>query len=180
MARDRGRETIFLKRPLQLRTLLRYPRSREDRILAGEHSWRDGGRGFQPVTGPPRAAMVFQYRHLTLPLGLLDPEAEVSWAGGEGEAGPVVLKVTRTGEPPMRVEIDRKTGLIRRVGGLFRIGEQRTELAVAYGDYREVEGVRLPHRIVNFAGGMKISQADFPKVVVNSALPAATFSPELP
>jgi hypothetical protein len=173
----RGSTLILLNRPLQLRTRLDYAGSREDRLLNGHQGWRDSGAGFVRVSGPPLAAMIFQYRHLTLPLGLLDKGVAVSWAGTveDGVLHPR-LRVNRAGEPELLVDIDPDSGLIKSVTGRFLIGNRVTELAVAYGDYRQVEGVELPTTIVNFAGGMKIARSQFPSVTVNADLPPATFA----
>ncbi len=172
-----GRSTILLERPLKLRTRLDYTNSREDRILNDHQGWRDSGSGFAAVSGPPLEAMIFQYRHLTLPLGLLDKGAKVSWAGTtkDGTVQPR-LRVDRPGEPELLIDIDPQSGLIQRVTGEFQLGGQTTELAVAYGDYREVEGVKLPTTIVNFAGGMEIARSRFPRVAVNVRLPATAFT----
>lgn len=171
-----GRSTILLERPLKLRTQLDYTTSREDRILNGHQGWRDSGDGFAAVSGPPLAAMVFQYRHLTLPLGLLDEGEKVSWAGtSQGGAVQPRLRVERPGEPELLVDIDPQSGLIRRVAGEFRLGGKTTELAVSYSDYLEVAGVKLPTTIVNFAGGMEIARSHFPRVTVNATLPATAF-----
>jgi hypothetical protein len=172
-----GSSTILLERPLKLRTQLDYTNSRENRILDGHQGWRDSGSGFVAVSGPPLEAMVFQFRHLTLPLGLLDEGAKVSWAGAtkDGTVQPR-LRVDRPGEPELLIDIDPQSGLIQKVTGEFQLGGQTTELAVAYGDYREVEGVKLPTTIVNFAGGMEIARSRFPRVAVNVRLPATAFN----
>ena len=171
-----GRSTILLKRPGQLRTLLNYGNTFEDRILDGDRGWRNSGSGFAAVTGPPLTAMQFQYRHLTLPLGLLDPGVTVSWAGTGSETDlQPRLRVSRSGEPDLLVELDPQSGLLRRVAVQLEVGGSRTGLAVVYGDYRAVDGVQLPTTIVNFAAGMEIARSRFNRVAVNSKLPPATF-----
>ena len=176
-----GRSTILLKRPGQLRTLLNYGNAVEDRILDAGRGWRNAGSGFVAVTGPPLTAMRFQYRHLTLPLGLLDPGVTVTWAGsGQGEGLHPRLRVARSGEPDLLVGLDPQNGLIRRVAVELQIGTQKTELAVVYSDYSKVEGVQVPTTIVNFAGGMEIARSRFSRVAVNSRLPAKTFAPSPP
>lgn len=182
MRRDRGREVIYFQRPGRLRVNLRYGRSLEERVLNGSRGWRNSGEGFQEVQGPPLEAMVFQYRHLDLPLGLIDGSYRVSFReiNRNGKRYPL-LSLDGSGGPPMEVTIDPDTGLILHVAGIFQVGGATTRLEVDYGDYRPVAGVMLPHRIVNYAGGMEIARTVFGQVEVNKKLNSEIFSPvEMP
>lgn len=178
MREDKGTETISLQRPRHLRTVIRYSRSGEERILNGHRVWRNFGAGFRRVSGPGALAVLYQYRHLDLPMGLLDGHYRMSLSEQKinGRTFPV-LHLNDPQGPPMLVTIDPDTALIRRVAGVFKIRGHTTQLAVDYDDYRRVEGILLPHRMVNYAGGMKIAVAVFDRVRVNAPLPAALFRP---
>jgi len=178
MHRRSGSASLLLQRPGRLRATLDYGASREDRILDGGRGWRDSGEGFVEVQGPPLAAMVFQYRHLDLPLGLLDGGYRITLREEErgGRKWPVLHLEDGEG-PPMEVTVDPQTGLIAHVAGLFAVQGQTAKLEVDYDDYRQVEGVMLPGRIVNYAGGRAIAESRFGRVEVNVPVDAKAFRP---
>jgi hypothetical protein len=182
MRRDRGREVIYFQRPRRLRVNIEYSRSREERVLNGSRGWRNSGEGFSEVQGPPLEAMAFQYNHLDLPLGLIEGNYRIALReeSRNGKDYPVLTLKGAEG-PPMEVTIDPDSGLILHVAGIFQMGRQTTRLEVDYGDYRPVVGVMLPHRIVNYAGGMEIARTVFDQVEVNKKLEPQIFSPvEMP
>lgn len=178
MRRARGTATLILQRPGRLRATFDYGSSREERILDGARGWRDAGEGFVEVQGAPLAAMVFQYKHLDLPLGLLDGGYRVTLREEErgGRQWPVLHLEDAEG-PPMDVTVDPQTGLIAHVAGIFQVQGQTAKLEVDYGDYRLVAGVMLPQRIVNYAGGMAIAESRFARVEVNLPVDERTFRP---
>lgn len=178
MGGGQGTETISLQRPRKMRVAIRYRRSSEERILNGDTVWRGFGSGFETPSGPARLAVIYQYKQFDLPMGLLDGHYRVT-LGEEEDGGrkyPVLFLHDAEG-PPIRVVIDPDTALIRRVSGIFAMHGQTTRLAVAYRDYRKIAGIPLPHRLVNYAGGMKIAEADFNRVEVNVSLPSDLFHP---
>jgi len=77
----------------------------------------------------------------------------------------------------MDVTIDPQSGLITHVAGLFQVQGQTAKLEVGYGDYRQVQGVMLPGRIVNYAGGRVIAETLFDRVEVNVPVDEKTFRP---
>lgn len=178
MHRRSGSASLLLQRPGRLRATLDYGASREDRILDGERGWRDSGEGFAEVQGAPLAAMVFQYRHLDLPLGLLDGGYRIT-PGEEVRGGRQcpVLHLEGAGGPSMDVTVDPQSGLITHVAGLFEVQGRTAKLEVDYGDYRPVDGVMLPARIINYAGGMAIAETRFERVEVNVPVDGRTFRP---
>jgi hypothetical protein len=178
LGNDHGKETISLQRPDRLRTSVHYSRSSDERILNGKDVWSSFGGDFQKTTGAARLAVIYQYQHLDLPMGLLGDGYQVTLGVQEidGRKYPV-LDLSDVDGPPMRVIIDPDTGLIRRVSGIFKIQGQTTQLAVDYGDYRKVGPIPLPHRMINYAGGVKIAEADFDQVKINEPLPANLFHP---
>ena len=175
---EQGTETISLQRPRKLRTVIRYHSYTEQRIFNGQVVWRSFGAGFQKTTGPGRLAVIYQYKHLDLPMGLLDGHYRITLGETDRQGVKWPVLHLQDGEgPPMLVTIDPATALIHRVAGVFEIQGQTTRLAVEYEDYRKQGKIPLPHKMVNYAEGMKIAVADFDHVQVNGPLTAGLFHP---
>ena len=173
---DSGTVMLTLSRPGQLRATMKYTKRCEDRILSEKSGWRDFGNGFEKAVGHSLEAMLFQYDHLNLPMGFFDKRFEISYHELKvGEKGVPVLEFLSREEPPMAVVIDPETGLIRQVTGKITMGGHEVQMGVGYGDYRRVEGVMLPHRIVNYVNGMAIADSRYENVRINSPLNPETF-----
>jgi len=173
---DSGTVKLTLARPGKLRATLKYTKRCEDRILLEKKGLRDFGSGFQEVEGHSLDAMIFQYNHLNLPMGLLDKKFVMSY--GEVSAGAQnlpVLNLLAMEEPPMAAVIDPGTGLIKQVVGKIRMGKNEVEMGVGYGDYRKVDGVMLPFRIINYVNGVAIAESRYDTVLVNSPLAQEAF-----
>lgn len=164
----------------KLRVELVYRESAETRVLNGEKGWRgvDGGP-LLAAKGAPLLAMVYQYKYLAFPLPLLEEGYRItSLGGGELHGVPVeILAVSDDEGPPMKVFVDARTHLIVRVAGAFALGEARTELAVEFSDFRKVEGVMFPFRLVNYGGEFRIGDTVITGLQVNGAMDAALFAP---
>ena len=173
---DSGTVTLTLSRPGKLRSTMKYTERCEDRILLEKKGFRDFGNGFQEAGGNSLDAMIFQYNHLDLPMELLDKKLAISY--DEVKAGVQnmpVLKLLAEDEPPMAAVIDPETGLIIQVVGKIRMGKNEVQMGVGYGDYRKVDGVMLPYRIINFVNGVAIAESRYDTVQVNSRLAPETF-----
>ena len=121
--------------------------------------------------------MIFQYNHLSLPMGLINGDYKTSFSE-QKIADKVFPALELTGEegPPMTVIIDPETGLIRRVDGRIMMGPRAVIMGVGYSDYRQVAGVMLPHRIVNYVNGNAIAESLYDTVAVNTALDKNAFT----
>jgi len=173
---DSGTVKLTLARPGKLRATLKYTKRCEDRILLENKGLRDFGNGFQEAAGHSLDAMIFQYNHLNLPMGLLDKKFEMSYGEvSAGEQNLPVLNFLAMEEPPMAAVIDPKTGLIKQVVGKIRMGKNVVQMGVGYGDYRMVDGIMLPHQIINYVNGVAIAESRFDTVLVNSRLAPETF-----
>ncbi|MFC1844313.1 hypothetical protein ACFLZ5_05930 [Thermodesulfobacteriota bacterium] len=173
---DRGTIALILSRPRKLRATMKYLKRYEDRILLENEGWRNFGDGFEKATGHSFAAMIFQNNHLNLPMGLLGDNYKTQ--NTEQKIDPKifpVLKLTSEAGPPMAVVIDPETGLINRVDGKIATGSREVMMGVDYGDYREVAGVMVPHRIINFVNGIAIAESRFDTVQVNVDLDPGAF-----
>ena len=155
---------------------MKYTERCEDRILLEKKGFRDFGSGFQEAGGHSLDAMIFQYNHLDLPMELLDKKLAISYDEVKaGEQNMPVLKLLAEDEPPMAAVIDPETGLIIQVVGKIRMGKNEVQMGVGYGDYRKVDGVMLPYRIINFVNGVAIAESRYDTVQVNSRLAPETF-----
>ena len=52
------------------------------------------------------------------------------------------------------------------------------ELSTDHSDFRPAEGVRFPHKLTSFAGGIELSEIVPDEVAVNRRIPAELFAPE--
>ena len=174
---DTGAVSLSLTDSGELRTTMRYSKRFEDRILQGSRGWRDFGSGFEEVFGPSLAAMMFQYNHLFLPMGLLNGRYSVAYREkrSDEETFPV-LELSSGFGPPMAVIIDPESGLIHQVNGRITAGNQEVLMGVGYKDYRKVDGVMLPHRIINFVNGTAIAESRYVTVAVNAKLEQNAFA----
>jgi hypothetical protein len=175
--KDKGTVGLILSRPRKLRATMRYRRSYEDRILFANRGWRNFGTGFEEVAGHSLEAMIFQYNHLYLPMGLVDGNYKIVYSEQEidDKVFPV-LELRSEDGPPMNVIIDPETGLIYRVDGKIVMKSQEITMGVSYSDYRAVTGVMLPHRIINYVNGNAIAESRYDTVEVNVVLDQNIFN----
>jgi hypothetical protein len=88
------------------------------------------------------------------------------------------LLIETNNSPQLRVYVDAKTHLIAGIAASFSMemmsGE---ELSTEYSDFRPVEGVLFPHKLVNFAGDTKLSEILLDEIYVNRKISPQLFSP---
>jgi hypothetical protein len=152
-----------------------YPNNPERRILNGDKGYEDGSE----VTGDGLLAIVYQYRQLNLPYGLLHGDYRISYEGRkvvDGKETEVLGLEDREG-PPMKVFIDRKTFYIVKVSGDFSMGGSTMALSAVFSDFRKVDGTYLPYKITNFAGGQKIAETDIRQYRINIPMAESLFEP---
>lgn len=177
---DKGTVDLILSHPQKLRTTMRYLTRYEDRILLRNRGWRNFGSGFEKAVVHSLDAMIFQYNHLYLPMGLLDDRNyKVSYSEQkiDDKLFPV-LKLSGEYGPPMAVTIDPETGLIQQVDGKILISLKEVIMGVGYRDYRMVSGIMLPHRIINYVNGNAIAESRYDTVKVNEELGQNSFTIE--
>ena len=178
---DRGTVDLIVSRPGKLRTSMKYLKRYEDRILLEKRGWRNVGTGFEEASGASLNAMIFQYNHLSLPMGIINGKYNISYTELElaGKTLPA-FELTGEQEPAMTVIIDPGTGLIQRIDGRITMGAREIVMGVDYSDYRKVSGFMLPHRIVNYVNGNAVAESLYDKVAVNVALDPNVFSVNQP
>lgn len=159
---DHGTYKRWFKRSRLLRVETTYQRSgAEVRILNGEEVWRSGGgSALRAISGPSAQAVIYQYKQLDLPYGLLKGSYNLRYAGKENVGGVATeaMEVWDAEGPAMRVNVDAVSHYLIRVSGRIEFGGAATELAAEFSDYRPVAGVPMPYRVRNFAGGMAVSE----------------------
>jgi hypothetical protein len=174
---DTGAVSLILTDDGELRTSMQYSKHFEDRILQRSRGWRDFGFGFEEVAGPSLAAMIFQYNHLFLPMGLLNGRFSITFKEMmSGDKTFPLLELSDGSGPPMAVMLDSESGLIHQVNGRITVGNQEVIMGVGYRDYRKVNGVMLPHRIINYVNNNVVAESSYDSVAVNRVLAPYLFT----
>jgi len=158
---------------------INYKRSTEQRILNGEKGFRGTAGQVEEVSGTQYLAMVFQYNELNLPYGLLNDSYTVSELRREtlnGAEVRVLKCIDRSGND-MEVFVNAANYRIVKSVGIFAIGTQTTSLSSEFSDFRTVDRVLFPFRIVNYARGKKISEITINRYLVNPAIDDSLFNP---
>jgi hypothetical protein len=179
---EKGDYSYYLKRPQKLRVEIRYTHSSELRIL-------DDGNGYDSIGGAPITrvrgirylAMVFQYRQIDLPYGLLGNVYKIRYEGKTTLNGIKVeiLSLDDRKGPSMKIYIDTKKFFIRKVSGYFSVDNSNTSLSVEFADFRKIDGTVLPYKIMNFAGGQKIAETVIAEYKLNGEMKDSLFNPVL-
>jgi len=178
----RGEEGIYkraLRRGGKLFVDIKYTRSTERRILNGSKGYRGTGGQLEEVFGPRYLAMVYQYNELNLPYGLVDNSFMIFELGRESLHGADmhVLRCTDRSGNDMKVFVSAENYHIVKSSGTFAMGAQSTSLSSEYSDFRIVDGVLFPFRIVNYAGGIRISEIIISRYLVNPTIDESLFTP---
>ena len=180
MREEKGISTRYFKRPRKLRAELFYPRASEIRIVNGFLGWR-GSDTIAPraVTGPPYLAMAYQFKYLDLPFGFLDKGYRITYLGSEQRNGAAmeVLQLVDDEGPTMRVSVDPGTHLIKRVAATFGFGQMTSELSAEFSDYRSIDGIMVPFKVINFSGSTLIAETLVTEVQINREMPDSLFQP---
>lgn len=172
----------WFKRPRMLRVETAYPDSTETRVLNGELAWRySNNTPMQGVEGPSRLAMVYQYKQLDLPYGLLKGRYNLRHLGTElvGNMPTEVMALWDDEGPNIRVHIDSLSHYIVKVTGQIQFGPQTMVLGVEFSNFKLVDGTPLPFHIRNFVGGMPISETLISRYAINPTLDLELFVPHL-
>ena len=175
MADDQGKVWILYREPEQLRVIIRMSEGKEERLLLGDEGWRDNGRGFVKVDGPALAVMAFQAEHIDLPRHLVEKRYKVKKAEIQNEEKGETLILTDADGVETVVVVDPVRSVIRTVEREFDIAGQTVRMGVAYEDYRDVKGVQLPFRLLNFVNGQLVGRTDYQSVQINPPLPERVF-----
>jgi hypothetical protein len=173
-----GKLSRVFGRPRKLRVEVAFPgEDPEIRILDGARGWRGGAE----VSGTPNfQAMVLQAARLDLPLILVEGRMKLVDGGtvkrGKKKLRLVTLPLDRG--MSLSAEIDPSTGLILRSSGRIENGSMgQMEFVTTYDDFRRVDGVLVPFREGNFAGGESTGDTVLEKVEFLRRPPDEGFKP---
>jgi hypothetical protein len=155
-----GRYARLMERDRKLRVEIEYPGITEIRILNGSRGWRSENAPLSEVTGFQYQAMLYQYKQLDLPYGLMTGQYTVKDAGKAQVDGidTEVLELSDKDGPPMKVYVDLKDYRIVMVEGAFEVNGRKTSLAAKFSDFRVVDGLLVPFSITNYGGGQMIGE----------------------
>lgn len=170
MRDESGTYKRWFKRTRMLRVETVFPQRAETRLLDGEQVWRSaGGSALKLASGPSHLAVVYQYKQLDLPYGLLKGGYNLRYAGKDRLNGreTEAMEVWDDEGPPMRVNVDAASHYIVGVSGSLSQGGHSMALAVEFSDFRPVEGMPMPFHLRNHAGGRPVSETTIQRYTVN-------------
>jgi hypothetical protein len=179
MRSDEGTYRRTVRRDGNLFVDIVYRRSSERRILHNGRGYSGADGTVEEVSGPRLQAMVYQYNELNLPYGLLDDTFTVTSLRKDtvnGEAVHVLRLVDRSGMP-MDVFVHAVSYRIVKCEGFFVVGTETTSLSAEFGDFKSLDGILLPFKIINYAGGQKISFTTIDRYQINPAIHDSLFKP---
>jgi hypothetical protein len=179
MRGDEGTYRRTLRRDGNLFVDIVYSRSSERRILHDNKGYRGTGGKVEEVSGPRFQAMVYQYNELNLPYGLLDDTFTVTGLRKDivNNEAVQVLRLTDRAGNQMDVFVHAENYRIMKCEGIFIVGTESTSLSAEFGDFKTVDGVLLPFKITNYAGGRKISVTTIGSYQINPAIDDSLFQP---
>jgi hypothetical protein len=180
MRGGKGTYIRYFKRGRKLRVETLYSSLSEIRVLNGSRGWRGSDKGPLPeVDGRRYLAMVFQYKRLDLPYGLMTGAYEIRSTGSELVSGKrvKVLELTDSEGPPLKIHIDPGSFYIVKAAGYFKMADSIAELSAEFSDFRIIDGMPFPFKISNYAGGHKVGETVIEEYSVNSGMEASLFKP---
>lgn len=168
-ARGVAKTGRYFAAPDRLRVEIEYPQGGgEVRVLDGARAFRNG----EPVSGPPREAMILQAARLALPGLLLQRKlidlGEVQRDGKRLRAIGVPLEDGLS----LAVAVDPKSGFILRSEGQLPEG---VRFATVYSGFRKVDGVLFAFREENFASGQQTGETRLQQIELLDAAPQEWF-----
>jgi hypothetical protein len=82
-------------------------------------------------------------------------------------AGADVIEISDKQGNSVRVLVDAQTGLPAKL--TYR-GQQGTDAEDTYEEWKEVAGLKLPHKTVTMQGGKKVAEATISEIKINSGI----------
>ncbi len=154
---------------------------------AGEAEAPEGKADVIDVKGPDNFAARFfvdATTHLPLMLSWMDKEPLMIRMGPGGPnvtpgggGGAVVQRFEQRSGPMSKEEREKLERDMEAARATAEANRRTVEFRIYYGDYREVGGVRLPHRIQRSVDGRTTEEMEFDALKVNAKIDARTFEP---
>ena len=173
-----GSQTVQYVLPSTLKQINQFDFGRMVVFVSGDEGWIDGLQGFMAMPEPQlRQAKgeVFRLREALL-LADRDPTRTVRFIADdeqEGRAAAELEIASKEGDQTVRVWIDADSGDLFRVAyeGVAVQGSP-PQVVELYGDFRSVEGVRVPFRTTISQNGRALSTSTISDVKWNPGLTA--------
>jgi hypothetical protein len=178
--KDRGTYEVYFKEGRKLRVETKYARSAEFRILNGDRGYRGTkALAVEEVYGARYYAMVYHYKHLNILSDIVKGTYHISYVGltSVHDAAVEIFTFKDKEGAVMDVYIDARDFLILKVTGYFLEMKKKIGLSVEFSDFKKVDGLLLPFRVINYAGGRKIAQTVIEKYFLNQDIPDSLFEP---
>lgn len=159
--RGEAKYVSYLERNRKLRVEMQSQGFLELRVLNRRRSYyKANGFPLIEVRGARYLAMVYQFKELTMPYLLLKGHFEITDEGRSELSGtPVAVLGLRDKEgPPMKIYIDLKQYLIVKDSAVFTLNGASSRLSSEFQDFRYVDKMPLPFKIVSSADGRKTGE----------------------
>lgn len=149
---EKGTDQRTIDLPRMLTVELTYPSKSEKRILDGDSGEKIFDKTRHEVAhGPGLMAMKLQRMRLYNPLLLQRRATKIEMA----EDGDAYYRLSlREDDLVSDYYVNRQTLLIDKVVGTLQINGISMSFLTEYKDYKEVEGVMLPHTEIKYAGNV--------------------------
>ena len=176
---DSGSYVRHMQRDRKLFVEIRYTNATERRVLNGKRGYRSMNGKLEAVKGPPYDAMVYQYNQIDLPFGFLDGSFRVVSVHRDSLSGEDVnvVRLQDTEGYELDISVRAADSLILRAVGYFKVGSSRTNLGAEFSDFRKVEGILLPFKIINYARGSKLGETTITQYRINPRIDNSVFQP---
>jgi len=174
----------YLQPPGKLRVDTRYQMAPETRIMNGTKGWTGvGTAGLKEADRYAYEGLVFQYNYMYLPFSLVNRGNAAIYRGKDkvGSVAVDVLLIKGMNGLDVTLYADEKTHLISRVSSPLRTGSTMTDVSVEFLDYRAVNSIKVPFKMLSIHGQQKIGTTTVSQVVFNQAMEEKLFqSGEIP
>jgi hypothetical protein len=170
----------YFQKPLKLRVEGGYHRNPETRILNGSKGWTGVGTAAQKEADRKAfEGLLFQYNYMDTPFSLIAGNKEVVYQGKDatGKTPVDVLVLKDMNGQEITLSVDEKTHLITKVSTPITALSTRDEVSVEFLDYREVDSIKMPFRIINFFGVHRVSETLISQIVINQLMEEKLFQP---
>jgi len=161
MYRGEAKYVLYVKRSRKLRIETQSRGFLELRVLNGRRSYyKANGFPLIEVRGPRYLAMVYQYEERMMPYELLTRRFDLTDEGASELNGtPVeVLRLRDKRGLKIKIYIDLKRYLIVKNSAVFTMNGVASELTSEFQDFRLVDKMPMPFKIINSADGRKVGE----------------------
>jgi hypothetical protein len=168
-----------LRRDRRLFVNVLYGRSTERWLLDSTRGFRDTNGDVEEVFGHRYHAIVDQYNELNLPFGLLDNTFTITELGRAALRGTEVSILQLVDRAGNRIDayVSTEDYLIIKCTSTFENGLQSLNLSSEFSDFRRVEGILFPFRIINYVQGDIINEITIRAYLLNAPIDDVQFKP---